>query len=142
MKSFLFFLPLCLCAAPSVLVIDDFESPGAESRWSGALTIDTSLASHGGRSARVTFSGAQGELNSRELVRDWRGYDRLLFDVHNPGDGIRTLTVRIYDEVGGDAGKAAKYDYFEARRKVLLQHGWNHVEIRLTPLAAASFTRN
>jgi hypothetical protein len=69
------------------------------------------------------LSLAKTEFSSTNPGKDWSGVDRLLFDVHHPGYDIPGLSVRVYNETGGDAGSAAKYDYFEARRKVLLQHG-------------------
>jgi beta-galactosidase GanA len=142
MKFLLLLVPLFASAAQSVVVLDDFEASSPPGRWLGPIAVDRTKASHGRSSARLNFSSGKAEFSSTSLRKDWSGFDRLLFDVHYPGYDIRTLTVRVYDETGGAASKAAKYDYFEARRKVLLQHGWNHVEIRLTPLQAASYLRN
>jgi beta-galactosidase GanA len=141
MKILLLFVPLCAYAASSVLVLDDFEASGSSRRWVGPVAVDPTKAAHGRNSARVTFSSDKAEVSSSKLPADWSGYDRLLFDVYHPGERIRTLSVRLYDQAGSDAGSAAKYDYFEARRKILLQHGWNHVEIRLTGLQEASYAR-
>ena len=128
--------------AGNVLVLDDFEGPQAAGRWEGAVSVVSDTASHGSRSLRVDISQKEPEFSSASLASDWSGHDRLLFDVHTETDGVSTASLRIYDEVGGDADVAAMDDYFEGRSKILLQRGWTHVEVNLRPLKAATFTRD
>ena len=70
-----------------------------------------------------------------------RGFDRLAFDVYSDSDTPKALSLAIYDEVGGDIGKAAKYDYFDADRKLLLLKGWNHIRVELRHMQAANMER-
>ena len=125
-----------------VLVLDDFETPGAIARWEGPIDVVPDHASHGSRSGRVRLDDGNAQLSSAKLASDWSGYERLLFDIHSDREGISYATIRIYDAKGGDRGQAARNDYFEASNKIFLQQGWNHIEVRLTPLKAASYLRD
>ena len=123
--------------AGRVLMLEDFESSNSIARWEGQLDASPDHASHGGHSGRVRLDDSHPEFSSEKLASDWSGYERLLFDIHSGRDGISYSTIRIYD-----AKNAAKNDYFEAANKIFLQKGWNHIEIRLTPLKAASYLRD
>ena len=125
-----------------VLVLEDFESPDAATRWEGLTGIATDRATHGKHSARIRIDGGRSQISSTKLPADWRGYDRLLFDVYSERDPVSTAGIRIYDSVGGDAGQAAKDDYFDGAGKIFLIKGWNHVEVSLTPLKAATYSRD
>src|SRR5689334_22820910 len=127
---------------PRVLVLEDFENPGAAARWEGPIEIQASHPSHGSHSARLRLDRDHRELSSSKLPGDWRGYDRLLFDIYSESDKVSLATIRIYDAVGGDAQSAARNEYFDGHRKILLVKGWNHVEVKLTPLKAATFMRD
>ncbi len=143
--AFLFVYGACRQAgheSGNVLVLDDFESPQAAERWEGAVSIASDMASHGSRSLRVELSPKEPQFSSTSLASDWSGRDLLLFDLHTETEGVSTASLRIYDEVGGDADVAAMDDYFEGRSKILLQKGWTHVEVNLRPLKAATFTRD
>ena len=76
------------------------------------------------------------------MAADWTGYDRLLFDLYTEREGVSTASIRIYDAVGGDMAQAKRDEYFDGRGKIFLQKGWTHVEVRLTPLKAATFLRD
>ena len=43
---------------------------------------------------------------------------------------------------GGDANQTARNEYFDGGGKIFLIKGWNHVEVRLTPLKAATYLRD
>lgn len=120
-----------------ILVLDDFEPPAAGMRWSPALQTAAGPASHGAGSARLTFQRGAAEAAATGFPNDWRAFDRLLFDIHATHEGIRTLTLRIHDREGGE-----RSDYFEARAKIAVQKGWNHVEVRLAGMQAASWDRD
>jgi beta-galactosidase len=127
--------------APRVLVLENFETPASAGRWQGLSGIVVGRASHGRHSARVALDRPNLEISSAALAADWRGYDRLLFDIYQEHEDVSFATLRIYDAVGGDAGQAQRYEYFEAHRKILLIPGWNHVEVKL-PLKAATYARD
>lgn len=130
-------------SAPSrVLVLEDFESADALSRWEGPLGIAADHVSHGRAAARAHVDREHPRFSSTRLAADWSGYDRLLFDLYSERDGVSTATVQIYDAVGGDAGAAARDDFFDGRNKIFVQQGWTHVEVKLTPLKAATFQRD
>jgi hypothetical protein len=125
-----------------VLVLEDFETPEAAARWEGPLEIAADHASHGRQAARLRLDREHPQVSSARLAADWRGYDRLLFDLYTESDVVSTATVRIYDQPGGDLGQAARDDYFDGRNKIFVQKGWIHVEVKLTPLKAGTFLRD
>ena len=134
------FCACCLAAAPGrVLVLDDFENPASAGNWKGDLQIANEHVTHGRASARVRFAGRGAEIASSKLAGDWRGYDRLLFDIYSDRKDVLTATLRIYDEAAVKSG--ARRDYFEADNQILLLGGWNHIEMKLAGLHAASYQR-
>ena len=125
---------VCCLGANKTLVLDDFESPNTLSRWQGPAEQTSNPVSHGSHALRIRMNQADPEISSTHLAGDWRGYDRLLFDLYQDETQVSTATLRIADSVGAD--------FFEAGNKVLMVKGWTHVEVKLTPLRASSFLRN
>ena len=74
-------------------VLDDFESAESLSRWRGQLELSADHAAHGRRSLKATLFPQ--DVLSEQLAKDWRGYDRLLFDINNPASSPILLGVRI-----------------------------------------------
>lgn len=141
------FLLLCalkpiLAASPRVLVLDDFEAASAAHKWNGPVQIITGRSSHGNRSLQIRFHPGSSEISTTEFPHDWRGYDRLLFDVYSDRDAPILASLRIYDTPGGDVHQAATDDYYDAENKLFLLKGWNHIEVKLTPLRASSYLRD
>jgi hypothetical protein len=139
--AFLLAAPLA-AAAPQVRVLDDFETQAAAQHWDGPLVISRGRATHGTSSARIAFTAGQARLSSRQLIKDWSGFDWLAFDIFSPSEQPKALSLAIYDAVGGDIDKAAKYDYFDADRKLLLLKGWNHIQVDLRHPRASNTTRD
>src|ERR1700722_11079588 len=106
-SAFLLAMPL-LAAAGQVRVLDDFETPEATQRWDGPLIISHERAAHGVSSARISFTFGHARLSSRQINGDWSGFQRLAFDIFSNSDEPKALSLAVYDEVGGDIGKAAK----------------------------------
>jgi beta-galactosidase GanA len=131
-----------LVGAGQVRVLDDFETPASIQRWEGPLLISRARAVHGVSSGRLSFTAGHARFSSRQMNNDWSGFDRLAFDVYSDSDEPKALSLAIYDAVGGDLGKAAKYDYFDANRKLLLLKGWNHIEVSLRHLRASNTIRD
>ena len=125
-----------------VLVLEDFEAAGAAARWEGPVEVSAEHASHGRLGAKVRLERGKAQFSSARLAGNWTGYSRLLFDIYSDRNGVATGTLRIYDAVGGDAGQTARNDYFDAGNKLFLLPGWNHIEIKLTPLKAATYERD
>ncbi|MFN7994315.1 MAG: beta-galactosidase [Bryobacteraceae bacterium] len=125
-----------------ILILDDFESPAGPARnWEGNVLISRDRASHGAQSALVRFEAGRSQISATRFPQDWREYDRLLFDIYCDRDSMPMAALRIYDS--GDAGNAVQDDdnYFDARGKILLQKGWNHIQVRLHSLRVASDLR-
>jgi hypothetical protein len=120
------------------LVLDDFESADSVQKWEGGVQLSQERSSHGAHSAQVRFEPGHTQISTAKFSQDWRSYDRLLFDIYSDRDEGSMAGIRIYDAVGGDAGQAKANDYYEARGKILVQKGWNHVEVKLQPVRAAS----
>lgn len=125
-----------------VLVLEDFETAGAASRWEGPVEVSTEHSSHGRHSLKIRMEGGHTQFSSAKLASDWRGHDRLRFDIYSERAGVLTATLRVYDAVGGDMDQARKDDYADAANKILVQKGWTHVEVALDPLKAASYQRD
>jgi glycosyl hydrolase family 42 (putative beta-galactosidase) len=139
-------LALLLCSpfvepqsADRTIVLDDFESAESLARWRGQLELSTDRAAHGRRSLKATLFPQ--DVISDELPRDWRGYDRLRFDIHNPASSPILLGVRIYDELADDVAAEQRSESFLADRKLLLIPGMNHVEVELPGLEVSSASR-
>jgi len=139
-SALMLLLPAALAA--QVLVLEDFETPDAAGRWDGPVAASADQASHGRYSAIVRLDRDHSQVSSARLPGNWSGYERLLFDIYTERNGVATATLRVYDAVGGDAGAAGRDEYFDGRNKIFLQKGWTHVEVRLTPLKAATFLRD
>jgi len=136
---FVLLAPLSRGSSPD-LVLDDFRSMRSLSGWEGPVHLGKGPVSVPGI-ALVDFSEGRAEVMFRPAQSDWSGYDYFAFDVHSDDPRVRMLSLRIYDEVGGDRNRAEKYDYFEADRKVMLIRGWNHVQVRLRGMQAANYRR-
>ncbi|MGC4052777.1 MAG: hypothetical protein QM757_25890 [Paludibaculum sp.] len=134
-------IPL-FAATGSVRVLDDFETASSIGRWEGPIVLAHGPAAHGISSARVAFAAGHSRISSRQLGSDWSGYDLLAFDIRSDSEEPKAISLTLYDEVGGDEGKAAKYDYFDANRKLLLLQGWNHFRVELRPLLASNTMRD
>ncbi len=128
--------------AGQTLLLDDFETLDSVKRWEGDIQLSKGRSSHGQYSAMVRLEQGRSQISSNKLPQDWRGYDRLLFDIYCDREEVSAITIRIYDAVGGDLGIAKANDYYEAHEKVVVQKGWNHIEVNLRPLRAASGGRD
>lgn len=95
------------------------ENHATEGRF--ALEVKLSIAQ---------YSGA----NIRPLKRDWRGYQRLKFDIKNPDQTPLSLVIRIND-VTHDLGDNDITDRFNER--LLVEPGVNHYDIALADIEKA-----
>src|SRR5689334_22049025 len=92
-----FFVVVSLAGQPGgagrVHVIDDFESGASAAKWSGVIELSPRHSSHGESAAQVQFNGRRTEISTTAVPRDWRDYDRLLFDIYCDRQTISTLTL-------------------------------------------------
>src|SRR5438034_1249209 len=128
--------------AGQTLLLDDFETLDSVKRWEGDIQLSKGRSSHGQYSAMVRLEQGRSQISSNKLPQDWRGYDRLLFDIYSDREEVSAITIRIYDALGGDLGIARANDYYEAHEKIFVQKGWNHIEVNLRPLRADSGGRD
>jgi beta-galactosidase GanA len=117
-------------------VLADFEAEASLAGWRGKVELSRNHAGHGRQSLKTSLLPE--DVLSDELPKDWRGYDRLLFDIFNPEVAPIYLGVRIYDELADDYAAEARGEAFLADRKLLLIPGMNHVEVKLDGLETAS----
>ena len=120
-------------------VLDDFESAASLARWRGEVALSGDHSGHGRQSLKATLF-PQDAVSDR-LPKDWRGHDRLLFDIFNPEPAPVLVGVRIYDEQADDAAAETRSESFLADRKLLLIPGMNHIEVRLEGLEVSSASR-
>ncbi len=123
------------------LILDDFENPGSSANWDGGVQVTREHASHGEQSAKVRFEAGRSQIASTHLPEDWRKYDRLLFEIYCDRDSISMAAIRVYD-AESETNTQADENYYEARGKIMVQKGWNHIEVQLQPLRAASGNRD
>jgi hypothetical protein len=126
-------LIFCSLAAARTLVLDDFESADSLKNWRGKVALSPERTAHGKQSLRIAAS-PEG-LVSQRLPSDWRGYDRLLFELYNPEPGIVNLSLRIYEDPADEASA------YVADRRVFLIPGMNHVEVVLSEMAVSAGDR-
>jgi beta-galactosidase GanA len=120
--------------APKIL--DDFEGASSLASWRGKVELSRTHSGHGRQSLKASLSPQ--DVSSDLLPKDWRGYDRLLFDIFNPEVAPVYLGVRIYDQLADDDVAEARGEAFLADRKLLLIPGMNHVEVKLDGLETSS----
>src|SRR5215510_26104 len=68
--------------ANQTTVLDDFESAASLARWRGQVALSGDHSGHGRQSLKATLFPQ--DAISDDLPKDWRGHDRLLFEVFNP----------------------------------------------------------
>jgi len=129
-------------ASARAVVLDDFESAASTRNWSGGLRLSRQHSAHGVSAGEMDFSSRGAALTMTGFPEDWRGYDRLLFDIFCGRPAIATVTLRIYDGPGTESAGEKKRDYFEAEGKILVLQGWNHAEVNLHSLRTASNERD
>ena len=86
----------------------------------------------------MVFESARTEAALEGFERDWRAFDRLLFDVYSDRDEPHSISVRITED---SPDRSALDKRFEAADKAVVLKGWNHIEVKL-PLTAESQSRN
>ncbi|MGH9939894.1 MAG: hypothetical protein ACREAM_26940, partial [Blastocatellia bacterium] len=126
-------------SANHTTVLDDFESAESLARWRGQVELSVDHAGHGRQSLKATLFPR--DIVSDKLPKDWRGHDRLLFDIYNPNSAPVLIGVRIFDELADDAAAETRSESFLADRKLPLIPGMNHVEIKLDGLEVTSASR-
>jgi len=91
-------------------LLEDFEEANSLDNWQLTETQAELVAGHatrGAQAARLVFGERSGEGSRPEAVlrigrrllpnNEWLGYDRLAFDVYNPGGKVIDLRVGLYD---------------------------------------------
>lgn len=123
-----------------VLVLDDFETQQSRQRWQGPMQLSQGNTSHGRQSALIRMGSGQIQLKSTDVPRDWSPFDRLLFDIYSDRETPTTASLRIYDNTNSNDAND-RNSYFDARNKLLLLKGWNHIEVNLPGMQAESYLR-
>ncbi|HLA40405.1 MAG TPA: hypothetical protein VJ417_10425, partial [Candidatus Glassbacteria bacterium] len=108
-----------LKAQVEVRPLEDFEDPGSLNAWQFEAVqaeLITAGATSGRQAARLVFSERSGDgprpgatlrISQRLLPgNEWLGYDRLVFDIFNPGDKVIDLRAGLYDSTARMANAA------------------------------------
>jgi len=116
-------------------LIGTFESSLEMSRWGakdGRISRSTLYATQGIYSLRADLLPSEYPgISINYLIRDWIGYNRLIFDVFLDGDKTLNITARIHDKVHNQEYE----DRFNKR--FVLDPGENTVVIDLDDVAVA-----
>src|SRR2546423_816929 len=78
--------------AGQTLLLDDFETLDSVKRWEGDIQLSKGRSSHGQYSAMVRLEQGRSQISSNKLPQDWRGYDRLLFDIYCDREEVSAIT--------------------------------------------------
>lgn len=130
-----------LMAARQFPVLANFETPLELSRWRGRdyLRIQNKHSVEGRHSLQVTLPpGLYSGTSFSHFPRDWSGYSRLEFHVHNPSADPLPITVKIYDQLHVTHGRPFA-DRYNGRRT--LKAGWNHIRVDLAKVRSAPAER-
>lgn len=145
---------LVLCLLPMLIYLADetdmfldfpelanFDGYFEAERWNGN-SEEVKLLTPLGQSkvlqvslSRARYSGAG--LNY--MIRDWRKFSVIKFEMFNPSEETLPLTFRIHDEEHYRRGTAAYTDRFN--KAVILDSGWNLVSFPLTEVKQAPADR-
>ena len=121
-------------------LIGSFESALEMGRWGGQeseISLSASHATHGEYSLKADLlPGEYPGISLNYLKRDWRGYDRLTFDVFLEWNTPQRITVRINDKDHNN-----EYDD-RYNKSFVLDPGSNTVVIDLKEVKAAPKGRN
>ncbi|MBN2287943.1 MAG: hypothetical protein JXQ83_01325, partial [Candidatus Glassbacteria bacterium] len=133
----LLLVPLSACSPArrgETLVLDSFESGSSLERWEGPAGLSREYPAQGKGSLELDLGeGRRRFLESEKLPRDWSAYQWLKFDIYNPEGRIGIGSIQIMDELGSDEQAAIEGQSYRGR-KVFLNKGWNHYELKLTSL--------
>jgi Beta-galactosidase/Beta-galactosidase trimerisation domain len=113
------------------LVLDNIESESSLGLWEGPVALSREYAAQGKSCLKLDLSDRRFRyLRSEKLAEDWSAYDLLKFDIYNPNDRIQIGSLQIFDELASD--EEASIEGLSYRgRKVFLNKGWNHFELKL-----------
>ena len=113
-----------------------FESALALSRWGEAeerLERVSVPRIEGNFSAKLALTTEQySGVSLNYFPGDWRGWNRLVFNVYNPGQPV-VLHYRVHDQF--HFGKAQSYSN-RYNGRTLLEYGWNEITIPVADILA------
>lgn len=120
-------------------LLSALEHPQALRHWSGDAVLAQRPSPGGGTALMVQFqTGRFSTAWLNNFPRDWRGFERLSFQLFNPGRKALGLSLRIND-ARHDSHSFAHTDRFNIRLQVA--PGRNRYRIDLSDIAAAPATR-
>ncbi|MFO7765416.1 MAG: VanZ family protein [Pelovirga sp.] len=123
-------------------LLSGFETPFEGSRWGGKSRryIDRERAYAGDRALRVELvAGWYPGVFLNYFPSDWREYAALQMAVHSPADGLSELHLRIHDQQHRLNDNVHR-DRFTTN--VLLEPGWNRVQVLLADVVGAPRERD
>ena len=122
-----------------VPLLSALETENDLKRWTGDVSLSGEIAAYGQSSMKVDLTtDLYSGTGSTELPRDWRGYEKLVFEIYNPGPESLRLTCNLADTIHELEG----YKYSDRfTRSLLINVGWSHQEIRLEEVRLAPQNR-
>lgn len=128
-------------AADDFPVLANFESNRELARWTGDSHFlrSTKQSVQGNYALKIELTTTQySGVRSKDFPRNWRNYNRLIFDIYNPSSESISMTVRV-DDTNHHKGKELYNDRFN--RKFTLNYGLNTIAIAIKDIESSPATR-
>ncbi|MEX0604789.1 MAG: succinyl-CoA synthetase subunit beta [Marinobacter sp.] len=120
-------------------VVFDINQPQPTHYWSGDVARMPAFGGNSGQSLEVRLgTGKYSGAFLNNMPRDWRGYQQLVFELHNPDTAPIEMTLRVNDTVH-DRSDNAFDDRFNIR--LLVDPGRNIYRIELSAIESAPADR-
>lgn len=114
-------------------IIENFEQPLAQRRWSHQFQLNDRLVREGEFSAAVSFQPARySTFRLYYPLSDWRGYRFFQFSIYSPFEEPAQMTLRIHDREHQRSGEFQHQDRFNIG--LTLNPGWNDVSIPMSQI--------
>ncbi len=123
-------------------IISNFEGPLEVERWdyfAATLSKSKNHIRHGKYAMKIRFSPSQyPRISLEHFIRDWGAYNNINFSVFNSQSQTIVINAKIYDNKHIKIG-ANFSDRFN--QKIILQPGWNDIEISLSQVKKSPAAR-
>lgn len=116
-------------------LIENFEQGDSLAHWHGMTEISPDRVSEGRFAGQARLkAGHFSGVSLAPTLADWRGYQQLQLQAHNPSGRVQVLTVRINDRAHELSAQLYSDRYNQSFE---LTPGWNHIRVPLAAVQSA-----